>query len=274
MKRYLWVSAMIVALACVLAQIGCWKSGSNPTAALIHSEAPPTRGVAPSLKFKMVLPESPRRGPSTSLRTGSPNAIIMASEAASPTVTFKLTLINVGNATNPTTVLSKTVLVSSGTAYANFQDLPALSTLGDIHIENGNYGGYSDFRGATDLLPEIENILEVSPKNSKTKPDIIAEVVEKVVSSQHLFPKVGSDLTSRIITTLTEMDLTTDAIYEEALTQFVNNHLLQQTISLETNSVVLDSSSSLALSSLSVLSETTNEMVFSNTATQRLPTEI
>ncbi|MBI3039555.1 hypothetical protein HYY75_11020, partial [bacterium] len=261
MKRTIWIPVMIAALACVLAQTGCWKTDSNPTAPQITSE-PLSKPLAQSVRFKLTFPASVKGSP-RSLILGEtsqiePKAAIVASENTTPTVTFKLILINIGNASTPTTILSKTVPVdASGSAQTSFNSIPAQTVIGDIHIEGGHISGFSDFHGATDLLAQVENIVELSPKNSNTQPDVIATIIEQILSSELLFPKASTELASKIKTSLEGLDLSTSTIYEDALNQFVNQTMVQASnMTLATNSVVMDSTS---MSSLSGLSSIMNE---------------
>ena len=122
-----------------------------------------------------------------------------------PTVTFKLILVNVGNSNQPTTTLSKTVPViypppssTGGYAVATFTGVPVLPCIGDIHIDGGSLSGYSDLHGAADLQTG-ENIVDVSPKGSKTIADVLATSIELIVADATKFVKATLGLVTKVV---------------------------------------------------------------------------
>ncbi|MBI3038196.1 Ig-like domain-containing protein, partial [bacterium] len=272
MRKILCFSATFVVIAFVLSQSGCWKSDSNPTAPEIINE-PISKPLVPSVRFNLVFPAS-TKDPVRNRFLGQiaynePNAAVLASENASPTVTFKLILVNVGNATSPTTTLSKTVSVdSSGSANVSFSSIPAQPVIGDIHIEGGHFGGFSDFHGTTDLAEGIENRLDVAPKGSIMPQDVAANVIERLVESPNFFSKVGSDAAAKIKTGIADIDFSSPAAYDEGMKRFMDMVSVTPSLILATSAIVMDSASLDGLSGMSAMGDGTNEMVFSNPTPQ------
>lgn len=153
------------------------------------------------------------------------NAIIARIKAQTsentPAVTFKLILLNVGDAAIPTTTLIKTVFPNaSGTAEAVFENVPAKTVYAELHIENGNIEGHSNFHGAADLVADIENTVIIVPKESKLREDVIAETIKRITESQTLFAKAVNRLTARIASCIAGLNLQTETIYNDAVTSF------------------------------------------------------
>ncbi|MBF0547437.1 MAG: SUMF1/EgtB/PvdO family nonheme iron enzyme [Candidatus Riflebacteria bacterium] len=184
--------------------------------------------VVADVNFKLSLP-SPKEaevgGSPITSSSASQEVLagILAAPNASTTVTFKLILVNVGNSSRPTDTLIKTVPVSaSGSASVVFNRVPALTCIGDIHIDNGKIGLYSDFHGASDLVASVANVITVSPKNTKTKDDVLAATIEKIVASSTLYANVQPGLASQISGKISGLNFFASTILDDALNASLN----------------------------------------------------
>ncbi|MBF0503158.1 MAG: SUMF1/EgtB/PvdO family nonheme iron enzyme [Candidatus Riflebacteria bacterium] len=231
MKTRVLSLPVLLVIALIFGILGCWNGGGNgdnpvgpvPNSAGISNSS---AGTAQSVQFRIVLP-----GQTTA---PAPLAGIRASGASgTPSVTFKLTLVNVGVATQPTITISKTTPVdASGTAQTSFSNIPALTCIGDVHIDGGRIGSYSDFHGATDLVVGLENVINASPKNSGTRYDVIASIIEKLIADAGSVSKITSGLASRVSASLAAVDLSTvsiDQAYGAFLTFTANIPTIQTT---------------------------------------------
>ncbi|MBF0547371.1 MAG: hypothetical protein HQM08_23215 [Candidatus Riflebacteria bacterium] len=231
--KFIFVCLMALSFVATLALVGCLGKydGVSPAGQLAGPPVPPvavaTNAVA-DVNFKLSLP-SPKAtevagSPSTS--SSSPQEVlagILAAPNASTTVTFKLILVNVGNSSKPTDTLIKTVPVSaSGSASVVFNSVPALTCIGDIHIDNGKIGLYTDFHGATDLVPSVVNVITVSPKNTKTKEDVLAATIEKIVASSTLYATVQPGLSSQISGKISGLNFFASTILDDALNAYLH----------------------------------------------------
>jgi hypothetical protein len=190
---------------------GCFTKNTNPV--FFEDETiKPAKHLSGSIAFKIIMPEESKE----------PLGSIRAESIATPTVTFKLILINSGNATMPTTTLLKTVPVDIGTgiAQATFTNVPACTCIGDIHIEGGSINSYSDFHGAIDLVAGFQNILEVAPKGSKLQQDFVAHVIKQIVASPVLFGKALPNLFAQVVEAISELDKTKTTAYDDAVALF------------------------------------------------------
>ena len=99
-----------------------------------------------SVRFQLIFP-----GRET------PNAEILFQLASSPPlVTFELKIVNIGDIANPFTILKKQVVAGSdGSASATFKSIPAKTVIGKVHVSGGNFLGFSEFQGASDLTSGI-----------------------------------------------------------------------------------------------------------------------
>lgn len=194
MKRN-FVAALFILLGIgICLQTGCWfQHDGNPVSPVSDSSTlvSTTVGNTASVQFKIVLPGS--QVPSAVIRLGEGSVLpaIFADASATPIVTCKLILVNVGNASQPTTTLSKTVPVdASGTASFSFNGVPALTCIGDLHIEGGKIATWSDFHGVSDLVASGASLLEVSPVGQEQLPDVLASVFLRILGNEALFLKV------------------------------------------------------------------------------------
>lgn len=181
-----------------------------------------TTAVAGPISFRIVIPNS-AVSPSMAASSRRPViASVLPSNETPPTVTFKLTLVNVGNQVTPTTTLMKTVSVNaSHTAEVTFANLPLLTCVGDIHIEGGRIGSYSDFHGALDLASGVENIFECTPKNLLATQSVVAEVVMRLVTSETTLSKLLPRLAEKVRYLVEGMDLTDGTAYDKVISSYL-----------------------------------------------------
>ncbi|MFZ2955277.1 MAG: hypothetical protein WA705_00070, partial [Candidatus Ozemobacteraceae bacterium] len=102
---------------------------------------------------------------------------------------------------------------------ATFTGIPSLTVIGDIHIENGHIGSFTDFQGATDLLPNLENVIFVSPKGSLSRFDLNAEVIHRLVSSYQ--EQIIPQLAARVDAAMLLFTPIGTQVYDEALAAFL-----------------------------------------------------
>jgi len=243
-------AACLAVITCLVALVGCnlfekgggvalpggpGESALSEVPAAGSSMAP---GLANSVSFRIVLPgaaDDTTAGTRVSLaqpaqpaqagqppqpvaRAGAPLPSILATVATQPTVTFKLVLVNIGDPAQPTATLTKTVPVTaSGTAEAYFNGVPAVTCVGDIHIEGGRIGSFTDFHGAADLFPNQEAVIELAPKGLNQPQDLLARVITRLVVSPDLFAKAGWGLAAKVQTALAGLDLGASDVIDLAL---------------------------------------------------------
>gem|GEM_PF-3201913 len=141
------------------------------------------------VQFRILLPDDA----TTSV---PPSAMIRAASSGATTVTFGLKIINLADSKTPVTQVVKTVPVVNGTAETYFSGVPTRTVIGFFHIEGGKKDNYTDYRGAGDLTPG-SNTVDLSPLESMLKPDMVANLLERLVASQtvqaRLFQKLAAE---------------------------------------------------------------------------------
>jgi hypothetical protein len=194
---------------------GCNSDRNNPVASSSIYSATAVE-TAKSVSFMIILPES------ADGKEQPENCSIRAESSAEPAVTFKLVLVNFGNADMPTSTMIKTVPVdtTSGTAIATFTSIPACTCIGDIHIEGGNINSFTDFHGALDLVPGVDNTIRVAPKGSRFQQDFVAHVIEEIVASPILFGKALPNLATQVTKSISNLDRTRETAYADAIALF------------------------------------------------------
>ncbi len=138
-----------------------------------------TDGTA-NVTVQALIPTTTASGVKTSRIASS----ILASTGSSPTVTFRLVLLQPGDST-PVRVLSKTVEAVDGSVQISFSGIPAATCLGEMVIEGGSLGGKTDFHGALDLSMG-DNVLQVVPKGCGDRCDILAAALREIWNSPEL----------------------------------------------------------------------------------------
>ena len=156
-------------------------------------------------------------------RAASPETAIRALEgAASPTVTFKIVLIDLDGVEKTVKTLQKIVPVdASGTARAEFSSIPAQTAIGDIHIDGGRIGSYTDFHGVADLRENVDNIIDVAPKGLRSRIDVLAELLGRLVADPAKLNTCTPGLASRLGAAIEHLDLASPDIYQTAMTRFL-----------------------------------------------------
>ncbi len=216
MKKIPWSAGVIVVLLLIFWQTGCRQKDGNPISPQLETSGKPEPNNplgngAVNLSFQFIPPPSIQ---------SSPNAAIVSATGVTPQVTFKLSLINIGNTANPITVLSKTVPAVNGVASAGFQALPVISCIGDIHIEGGKMGSYSDFHGALDLKSG-SNTLFLAGKGSKATPDFVAFVMEKVLTTPSMSAKIVSGMAEKVTNSILNLNTGLLTAYDDAVNSYL-----------------------------------------------------
>jgi len=199
-------------LTCVLAFAGC-RFGSQFEGPLESTGAAalvPTTGNA-DVRFDIELPPT---------ASGLKPAILAA--AGDPTVTIRLILINAGNTTKPTTILSKTSTVVDGSATVMFSGVPPLPVIGEIQIASGSIGGHADFHGAADLKSGA-NTLVVAPLGSGLDSDLVAGVLRQALNSSDTFQALPPNPASVIRGLLGGLDKNAPTLSTDAFQKFLEN---------------------------------------------------
>ncbi len=215
LKTSLGIFFVICVLACIFT--GCGQSETNPVAPVESLTKPETAG---PVSFRILLPE---QNNSVFDTVGSAVGAVRAESSTLPDVTFKLTLVNIGNAGNPASIVVKTVKAAAdGTAEVTFNSIPAGTCVGDIHIEGGNIAGFNDFHGAADLIAGVPNTLYVTPKGSRLQTDFVAHVIEQIVQTPILFGKALPGLTSQVVQAISGLNRSGESAYTDAVSMFAS----------------------------------------------------
>lgn len=164
-----------------------------------------------SVRFRMILPEEGQGTPAK-------NAVTASVLGVSPKVAFSLSLVNNGNASQPTTILSKIVEVNAaGTAETTFTDVPTVPAICSVQIQQGSIKGYSDFHGALDLKPGTDNEIVIAPKGSLIKEDVVATILENIVANTYLFSMSAPISATRVEAAIQGRDLNSGTMLSEVL---------------------------------------------------------
>lgn len=200
-------------------QAGCWFNKSkNPVAVQSQEDVAITQllATAREIKFKILFP--------TKQTIFSANILpgVVAPATSTPEVTFKLTLVNTANPTNPVTIFVKTVpATASGTAEVTFSNIPAFSCIGEITIQGGSIEGISHFHGAKDLIANETNVIEIAPFDSKLLPDIVAKVLLKLSESPEAMSQISSFAVEKIKTAIAGININSSSIYDDAYSKLI-----------------------------------------------------
>lgn len=144
----------------------------------------------------------------------------LASSLSDVQVTCMLTLVNSSNTANPTTMVKKiSGIDETGTVTLSFSNLPQLPVMGNISIASGSIGGFTSFRGAMDLVSG-DNVLLVATSGSKLEPDVLAVILENLISEPSKLVNSPTSLVSSIKTSISGLDLTSSDIYTLATNAF------------------------------------------------------
>ncbi len=211
MKRisFPFFGGLLLALAGLFS--GCGFFGINGVEEVL-APAPVTTGPA-NVSFKVVLPDRPEQ-------VGTAIPAIRAN-GLSARVIIRLILVTPGTSGQNTTILTKTVDVVDGQVSASFNGVPPQTVIGEFSIENGNIAGKSDFHGASDLNSG-DNVLEVSPKGSGHRSDIVANVVLAVIHITAVIQNSPANLVSAIESAAaTEISQGGGGAYNDVLNSFL-----------------------------------------------------
>ena len=223
MKKILKFIGLFLICGLIILPVGCRMLDLGGIEEQVLN-APPVTGSA-NVQFKIVVPEA-----AGSIGSGVLPSTAIRAAVGSAKVTFRLIIVNAGNTQNPTSILIKTVSVSTaGVAEATFSGIPAQTVIGEITIEGGNIGGKADFHGAADLTTG-QNVLEVAPKGCGYRADIVANVVKAIINNSDLIGNSTSNLASKIESAgIGLISSPTTTVYTDVLDKFVTNNLNQAT---------------------------------------------
>ncbi len=188
MKRFFGGLGFLILILVMLATAGCQFFGLSDVGEQIEALQTPTGNA--KVSFRIVMP-----GSNTA---SSPDAIILSGSRARAYVTFRLTLVHPGSTKLPT-VITQTVEAVDGVAQASFESVPAQPVVGEIQIASGSIGGKTDFHGAADLN-DGGNVVDISPKGSNMRADVLAQVVLSIANDQSLMEKAPRQLTTAVDT--------------------------------------------------------------------------
>ncbi|MBF0548464.1 MAG: SUMF1/EgtB/PvdO family nonheme iron enzyme [Candidatus Riflebacteria bacterium] len=249
LRNEILLCLMVIGIASVLAFTGCNLFGNNPSGADLQSNQTPTANTT-SVRFQVVLPDSLEK------KTNSVNlAANIASEAGvianitananvTPTVMFELDVVNIGNASNPLIITSQTVSVSaSGSASVVFTNVPVGSCVGIARINGGSWQGFTDFRGAGDLISNLNNIIQISPTNSRAPADLLAYAVEHLANTPYLYPKIKNGLVGQLQNLLNNLPQGSNTVYDDLVSAFVNSGIPPIQIQTASNVLSIDEDS-------------------------------
>ncbi len=164
--------------------------------------------------FKVLLPDSGKRSQGKS-------AVIRADLSDRPRVTFRLIVLRPGNVGDTLLTLSRTVLADEGgTAQAGFSDVPCRPVIGEILIEGGNIGGYSQFQGGG-VLEIGDNLLDLAPVGSNLAPDLKAGILMAVAAFPGLLEVIDKFSGSKLEAALAEVSPLAGNPQEQVLGAFL-----------------------------------------------------
>ncbi|MFZ2959048.1 MAG: hypothetical protein WA705_19345 [Candidatus Ozemobacteraceae bacterium] len=220
-------------------QTGCGSSdstSSNPAGTFASGTSLPTTNVV----FRLLPPLLPI----VASREASPEPLgtIFATGVIPPIVDFSLRLVNSGIATNPVTMMRKTVTATAtGTGYTavtTFSGIPLQTAIGEVTISGGTLNGFSQYRGAMDLVDSPLSVLELAASGTRELPDLKAQVLEQLIATSTDFVKFTGLLVSLIDSAFSKQGITSGASYEKAYTAFVGNIVSQTTTTIALSATV------------------------------------
>ncbi|MBF0410796.1 MAG: hypothetical protein HQM10_25850 [Candidatus Riflebacteria bacterium] len=210
MNRF--VSVVVFCCFCVFLTIfaGCSFDGKNPAAPDGLANLPTDK-----VSVSMVIDTS----------SSGKFADIRAAAGTPASVTFCLKTLNFGSATMPVTIQEKTVsATTSGTAEVVFDNVPAVTTIGEIHIAGGSIASQTDFHGALDLQMNTSNMIYVSAVGGKKSSDIIAETILRIIASPTIFMNANNGLAAQISNIIPNLSTGSQTIYEDALAIYLGGN--------------------------------------------------
>lgn len=190
-----------------LLQTGCRLRDNNPEGA-ITSDLGQVEGKTANVQFRFEVPGALKQ---------SLGAVLPA--ITDVQVSVALQLVNVGNQVTPANTFTKTANSDlNGVASVTFQDLPLKPALAKVTIIGGNMGGATAFRGAIDLAAG-NNTITLASTTSKTRTDVVAQVIENLIASPSLMASAPSALVARVASIVDSLTLTSPTIYTDATNQ-------------------------------------------------------
>ncbi len=211
---------LIVCLSLFIAmmQLGCQLRPTDTTspdgAALSVTATPQANGLA-RVRMQMRLSEFEPNAAVAPSRL-SVRAAVAGAVASSPSVTYSLTFINLGVATQPLTTISQTVPIIDGAAEASFPDLPLKTAIGAALIEGADLAGYTRFRGALDLVAG-DNLMVLAPASSTFVPDVLAATLLTLASAPADFATLPQKAAQEVGTVVGCANLNSPTVYADVL---------------------------------------------------------
>ncbi|MFZ2960911.1 MAG: hypothetical protein WA705_28870 [Candidatus Ozemobacteraceae bacterium] len=183
-KSFCYRSIIIIFVASLLFLTACqFNPFSNFDGSISPSNLISGAGGQSKVAFSIVLPDP----------VGNPKlSAIRASTTSGPSVIFRLWQMTPENPSKPFIVQAKTISVIDGKAEVEFTNIPAVSIIADMQIENGSIVGYTDFNGAADLNPG-SNTVYLTPVGSQNDIDVTAQVYKSILNSKSIFAAANKD---------------------------------------------------------------------------------
>lgn len=232
MNRYMSLTLLVGFCALVF---GVWLSGCShggdeqrfdayPPTALVTSgpapELPANQAAEPTaaVRFRVIVPDADGK------TGGTAGALASLRAGVLPKVTFSLTQINIANVGRPVVTFTKIVTADGlGIASASFAGVPALPTIGKIHIDGGHIASHRDYQGARDLVPG-DNTIDVVAKDSQTREDLVVRSLEQIVASSSLRLRIPTGVVSKLEEYVGQVDASATTSLDDMLTLFVRDY--------------------------------------------------
>jgi hypothetical protein len=176
---------------------------------LIDDSAAVTSGVAKSVSFNLVMPD-----------TAAANKHNLRAAAEEPEITFTLTIIN--SNTGKVHSLIKVAKVKNGSASFVFSGVPAYPVLAQLRIRGGNYQGYNELHGASDLQENADNVIDISPRGCGLPADKLAQVFAEVIKSEEMIRKTTPGTITAVKEIIAEVE-DPSQINIEVVVDFIDN---------------------------------------------------
>lgn len=209
--------AWVVLIAFSASITGCQTHGGYSHRDMVGIPMPGNE--AANLSIRIRLPGS--------ISAESPLATIRAAGGSSgPTVTLSVSFVQFGNTTAPFSTLKKMAPVdASGTATLEFTGLPTGTILGQLHIDSGRIGSYTEFQGAIDLV-DGPNTLWLAPTGSLLEEDVLATVLSHIVTNTELFSRADRRLLKNILQVYRDTSPESETVINDIIAFFTSQPAL------------------------------------------------
>ncbi len=214
------IGVFVFATLVVSCIIGC-QSGdsSSPVAPAVSVQAPaggPAGGASVRLAFQLD-PVAPELNPDATDESGVAPTI-RAAASTTAQVLVKLVTVQLGVATQPTTVLEGVFTPDvNNRITAVFNSVPVQTTVAQVHVVSGTIAGLTDFHGAGDLAPGA-NTLVVNGSGSKMLSDLAAHMILRIANTPNWFARAPGSLATRVRLALSGINRAATTAYQDAET--------------------------------------------------------